>query len=137
MDYLDWNSISHTGIASIDYDHQRLVAMLNEIHHLVEQSAEQCTISDGLADFCALVEAHFALEKRIMQEENLPDLQGRRDTHHRLLDQAREIMEGYENGLCQPVEGLPETLKTWLLGAIDVDVRTFSAVKGAGASAHH
>jgi hemerythrin len=109
--------------------------MLNDIHHLIEQCAEQCTICDELADFFALAEAHFALEKKIMQDENLPDQQERRNIHHGLLDQAREIMEGYENGLYKPAERLPETLKTWLLGAIDIDVKIFSAVNGTGV--HH
>jgi hemerythrin len=135
MDYLDWNSTSRTGIASIDYDHQRLIAMLNDIHDLIEQCAEECTICDELADFYTLAEAHFALERRIMQDENLPDQQQGRDILHGLLDQAREIMESYEDGLYKPAERLPETLKIWLLGAIDIDIRIFSAVKGTGA--HH
>ncbi|KAB2882243.1 MAG: hypothetical protein F9K38_08275 [Pseudorhodoplanes sp.] len=135
MNYLDWNSTFHTGIASIDYDHRRLIEMLNEIHDLIEQSAEQCTISDELADFYAFAEGHFALEKKLMQDENLPDLQERRDIHHRLLDQVREIMDGYEDGIYQPAERLPETLKIWLVGAIGIDVKIFAAI--GDTSLHH
>ncbi len=135
MNYLDWNSTFHTGIASIDYDHRRLIEMLNEIHDLIEQSAEQCTISDELADFYAFAEGHFALEKKLMQDENLPDLQERRDIHHRLLDQVREIMDGYEDGIYQPAERLPETLKLWLVGAIGIDVKIFAAI--GDTSLHH
>lgn len=135
MNYLDWNSTFHTGIASIDYDHRRLIEMLNEIHDLIEQSAERCTISDELADFYAFAEGHFALEKKLMQDENLPDLQERRDIHHRLLDQVREIMDGYEDGIYQPAERLPETLKIWLVGAIGIDVKIFAAI--GDTSLHH
>ncbi|MBZ0139254.1 MAG: hemerythrin family protein [Pseudorhodoplanes sp.] len=135
MNYLDWNSTFHTGIASIDYDHRRLIEMLNEIHDLIEQSAERCTISDELADFYAFAEGHFALEKKLMQDENLPDLQERRDIHHRLLDQVREIMDGYEDGIYQPAERLPETLKLWLVGAIGIDVKIFAAI--GDTSLHH
>lgn len=132
MPYFNWNPDYDTGIAGIDYEHHRLVKMLNEIHDLIVQGVEPHKISDALADFHALATAHFALEEKIMQDENYLDLGGRRHTHYRLLDQVREIMDGYEAGAYQRGERLPATLKEWLLEAIDIDAKLFAEINDAG-----
>ena len=131
MAYFDWNPDYDTGIAGIDYEHHRLVKMLNEIHDLIVKGVKPHKISDTLADFHALATAHFALEEKIMQDENYPSLGGRRHTHYRLLDQVREIMDAYEAGACQPGESLPATLKDWLSEAIDIDAKLFAEINDA------
>jgi hypothetical protein len=67
-----------------------------------------------------------------MQDENCADLPERRNTHDRLLDQVREIMDGCEAGAFQPAEPIPETLKEWLLEAMGIDVKLFAAINDAG-----
>ncbi len=131
MNYLDWNSSYETGIASVDHEHRRLVELLNEICDLASRGAEPAAIGGMLGDFHALASAHFALEERIMREEKHPDLPARRETHYRLLDQVRDIMDGYDDPECGSVDGLPETLKQWFLEAVADDVRLFAAVDDA------
>src|SRR3989337_1105798 len=132
MAYFDWNPNYDTGIAGIDYEHHQLVRILNDIHDLIVKGGEPRKIIDTLADFHALATAHFALEEKIMQDENYPDLGGRRHTHYRLLDQVQEIMDAYEAGTYQPGESLPATLKEWLLEAIDIDAKLFAEINHAG-----
>jgi hemerythrin len=132
MVYFDWDSNYETGIPGIDYEHHQLVNALNEIHDLITMNAGQNKISDALADFYALAAAHFALEEKIMQDHNYTGLESRRDTHYRLLDQVREIMDAYEVGASQAGEGLPATLREWLLEAIDSDAKLFAEINEAG-----
>ena len=132
MAYLDWNPAYDTGIAGIDYEHHRLVEMLNEIHDLIVKGIEQRKITDALADFHTLATAHFALEEKIMQDGNRPDLDGRRRTHNLLLDQVRQIMDAYEGGAYRPSESLPATLKEWLLQAMGSDTKLFAELNDAG-----
>jgi hemerythrin len=40
MAYLDWNRAFDTGIPGIDFEHRRLVDMLNNIHRLTQKDAE-------------------------------------------------------------------------------------------------
>ena len=132
MPYFNWNPDYDTGIAGVDYEHHRMVNMLNEIHDLIVQGTKPHRVSDILADFHTLAAAHFALEEKIMQDENHPDLGGRRQTHYRLLDQVQEIMDAYEAGAYQSGEGLPATLKEWLSEAIGIDAKLFAEVNDAG-----
>ena len=128
MPYLDWNPSYDTGIGGIDYEHHRLVAMLNEIHDLIQKDADPREIATTLADFHALATAHFALEEKIMRDQNYPGFEGRRDTHYRLLDQVREIMDAYETGSYRVGESLPATLKLWLMEAMAIDAKMFAEI---------
>jgi hemerythrin len=131
MAYLDWNPAFETGISGIDYEHHRLVNMLNEINELVLNEAESRKVADTLADFHTLATAHFALEEKIMRDRKYWGLEGRRDIHHRLLDQIREIMDAYETGAFRTTKSLPDTLKQWLAEAMDVDVKLFAEISDA------
>jgi hemerythrin len=129
MAYLDWNLAYDTGVPGIDYEHRRLVALLNEIHELIASGASADKIAGALADFHARAAAHFALEEKIMRDRNFPALPERRDTHYRLLDQVREIMEGYEVGSYGAGSNLPQTLREWLLEAMSIDVELFADIE--------
>jgi hemerythrin len=131
MAYLDWNPAFDTGIPGIDYEHHRLVDMLNEINELVLSKAEPHKVADTLARFHTLATAHFALEEKIMRDQRYPGLAGRRDIHYQLLDQVREIMDGYETGAFRAGESLPDTLKRWLGQAMDIDVKLFAEISDA------
>ena len=68
----DYNPNHDTGIAGIDYEHRQLVKILNDIHNLIVKGVEPRNIIDTLADYHTLATAHFALEVKIMQDENYP-----------------------------------------------------------------
>jgi len=62
--YLEWNPCYDTGVASIDCEHRRLVALLNEIHGLLLSGAEPHKIAGTLGDFHARAAAHSPSKKR-------------------------------------------------------------------------
>jgi hemerythrin len=131
MPYLEWSQAYDTGIGGIDYEHHRLVDMLNEIHELILKAADPREIAAILGDFHALASAHFALEEKIMRDQNHPGLAGRRDIHYHLLDQVREIMDAYETGSYRVGGSLPATLKQWLMEAMGNDAEMFGEINDA------
>ena len=131
MAYLDWNPDFGTGIFEIDYEHHRLVDMLNEINELLLNKAEPDTVADTLAGFHTLATARFALEEEIMRDQKYAGLEGRRDIHYQLLDQVREMMDAYETGAFRTGASRPDTLKEWLAEAMDIDVKLFAEFSDA------
>lgn len=129
MGYVDWDPAYDTGIPGIDYEHHRLVELLNEIHELILSRAEPRKVAGVLADFHTLATSHFALEEKIMRAEKHPRFEERRATHYRLLDQARDIMDAFDTGSYRLGEALPATLKQWLVEAMELDVRLFAEIK--------
>jgi len=132
MAYLDWNPAFDTGVPGIDYEHRRLVAMLNEINESILNELEPDRIADTLGAFHALAAAHFALEEKIMRDEKYAGLQDRQRVHYQLLDEVRDIMDAYEDGSFRAGQSLPETLKQWLGKAMDIDVDLFGRMSEAG-----
>lgn len=132
MAYFEWSSAYETGVAGIDYDHRRLVAMLNDIHGLITGGAEPGKIGDVLVDFQTLATAHFALEERIMEDESHAGIAERRRIHHRLLDQVCEIIDAYEADDPRPDQSLPATLRGWLMEAMSMDVQLFTDINDTG-----
>lgn len=128
MTYLDWNSAYESGNASIDYDYRCLMELLNEIHALIQTSAEPNMITDLLGQFYNLATAHFALEEKILRDNNCSSFAEQRHTHYRLLDQMRDIMDIYEAGARRRGESLPAALREWLLGTIHNDVQLFAQI---------
>ena len=131
MAYLDWNPAFDTGISEIDYEHHRLVDMLNEIDELLLNKAEPDKVADTLAGFHTLATAHFALEEKIMRNQKYGGLEGRRDIHCQLLDQVREMMDAYETGAFRTGTRLPDTLREWLAKAMDIDGKLFAEIGDA------
>lgn len=131
MAYLDWNPAFETGISGIDYEHRRLVDMLNAINELVLNEAEPRKVADTLADFHSLATAHFALEEKIMRDRKYWGLAARRDIHHQLLEKIREMMDSCETGAFRTTNSLPDALKQWLAEAMDVDVKLFAEIGDA------
>ena len=132
MAYLDWNRAFDTGIPGIDYEHHRLVDMLNEIHELILHDGEKRKVAGILAEFHTLATAHFALEEKIMRDQGYAGLGARRDIHYRLLDQVREMMEAHEQGALPSGMSLPETIRQWLAEAMEIDVKLFGDISDAG-----
>lgn len=132
MAYFDWKPEYDTGIPGIDYEHHRLVQMLNEVHQLIADGAAPAQVSGTLAELHATAAAHFALEERILQEERHPQFPERRSLHYRLLDQVRDIMDAYEAGDYDRDDSLPATLREWLAAAIDMDADLFAKMNDAG-----
>ena len=131
MAYLDWNPAFETGIPGIDYEHHRLVDMLNEINEMISNEVEPHKVADTLGGLHALATAHFALEERIMRDQKYARLEGRQQIHYRLLDEVRDIMDAYESGSFRVGKSLPETLKEWLAKAMDIDVGLFAEISDA------
>ena len=50
MAYLDWNPAFETGIPGIDYDHRRLVGLLNDIDTMIRDEVEPQDVAAALAE---------------------------------------------------------------------------------------
>lgn len=132
MAYLDWNPAFETGIPGIDYDHRRLVGLLNDIDAMIRDEVESQDVAAALAELHALATAHFALEEKIMRDQKYAGLAGRQQIHYQLLDEVREVMDAYEDGSSGSGGTLPGALRQWLGKAMDIDVGVFAGVSEAG-----
>lgn len=96
MPLIEWHDDFETGIASLDHEHREMIGLLNAMADAVQPEDPPEQVADFLGEVYAKIQAHFALEERIMRERRYAGLPGHKADHERLLDELREIMEGHE-----------------------------------------
>lgn len=113
MSLLEWKPEFSVGIASMDFEHQKMIRMINELYDELMRHKDADSIEQFLGDIHAAINAHFALEERMMREAGYAEYEAHKDDHEELLDQIRDMMDEFradpENGF----ELLRENLADW------------------------
>jgi hemerythrin len=123
MPLIRWRDNFNLGIPEVDFEHRELVELINALHERLQQAAHHEEVEDFLGEIFARISAHFALEERTMVARNYPDYWPHKGDHERLLDQLRDIMEGYESTHALDSADLSRKLDDWF----SVHFRTFDA----------
>ena len=114
MTLIQWQERFRIGIESVDYEHQELIALLNELHEGLSTGADEPDVVAFLGEVFARISAHFALEEREMKERGYDQFAEHKAEHEALLDQIRDIMDDYEFGDGElPVEAFGQRLGDW------------------------
>ena len=99
MVLLEWKDEYRTGVDSIDYEHEQLILTINNTFGKTQEDGIRKTlVVDALGEIHALVEAHFALEEKIMRDARYPEYAPHKEDHDRLLEDIRDIMDDVETG---------------------------------------
>jgi hemerythrin-like metal-binding protein len=114
MALIEWKDEFKVGIASVDYEHEQLIALLNELHAGLEGSADKDAVSRFLGEVYAKIAAHFALEEKVMRDRRYDQLQDHKADHERLLDEIRDIMDRHEaDAYYDYADSLAHHLRDW------------------------
>ncbi len=95
MSLLEWNSEFSVGIESMDFEHRKMIGMINEIYDELMQHKDVESIEQFLGDIHAAISAHFALEERMMKNAGYGEYEAHKDDHEELLDQIRDMMDEF------------------------------------------
>lgn len=114
MPLLEWTDQFETGIGYIDYEHRRLVDLINRAGDSLAGAGPYDVVAECLGELYAQVCAHFALEERLMLAKNYELYDAHKADHEALLDEMRYMMDAYENGLCETCgTTLDDCLTAW------------------------
>lgn len=124
-----WKSEYSVGIRLLDYDHQELFDVVNELQTVVEQgidNEEVAKIVDRLSRYAL---QHFQREEHIMHEYQFPEIITHRQKHHefaRLVYAIRHILANCPERLSH--KKLLKYLEDWLVHHImgeDIQYRDY------------
>ena len=114
MPLIEWQEHFRTGVDSVDFEHQEMIALLNELYEGLEGSAGREDILGFFGEVYTRISAHFALEERVMKDHGYDQYETHKAEHETLLDDIREIMDDYEDGLLEgSIEQLGQRLEAW------------------------
>lgn len=123
MVLLEWKEEYAVGVAAVDFEHRELIDLINQLHEKLSAHGEPESIMIFLGEIFARISAHFALEEREMREAAYEEYEAHKADHERLLDELRDLMDGYEkNGRLSEVM-LTRSLGDWF----GIHFRTFDA----------
>ena len=97
MAVIRWKEEFKLGVASIDYEHETLINLLNALIADLEGEPSKKTVADVLGEVHAKIAAHFALEEQIMREQVYDQYEEHKADHEDLLDDIRDIMDDFED----------------------------------------
>jgi len=129
MTLLNWRDEFNTGIPSVDYEHKRLIEIINELHQTL-QDDDADRVNQFFAALHDRIAAHFALEERVMRERRYDGYAEHKADHERLLDEIRDLMEEHYAGLYRDAsQALGERLDRWFsIHFNSLDVRLHRAI---------
>ncbi len=99
MTLVQWRDEYRTGIASVDYEHEALIQILNDLHAQLDGSAEKQAVANFLGEINTKISAHFALEEKIMRDCGYDQYADHKADHERLLDGIRDIMDDFDRDI--------------------------------------
>lgn len=113
MALIEWRDEFSVGVPDVDYEHQKLIALINDLHGAMSSDSGDVTVMDFLGEIYAHVSAHFALEEKIMRERNYDHYAEHKAEHEALLDKLRDIMDDYEENAYFSDEEFANAVEEW------------------------
>ena len=95
---LEWSPRLMVGESSIDAQHQRLVALFNDLHDCLHNAAPQQRIAQVLSALLEYTQFHFAHEAKLMQQYGYPQERQHLAMHEDLVKRALEYKRRFEAG---------------------------------------
>ncbi|MBI3444531.1 MAG: bacteriohemerythrin [Magnetospirillum sp.] len=112
---LKWGDNWLTGHPTIDSDHQKLVAYVNELSDAMMHSKGNSVLGDILDKLAAYVAEHFAREERIWAEAGLASLDRHRQAHAALAGKVVAFTEDFRHGKAALSMDMLSFLRDWLM----------------------
>ncbi len=113
MSLIEWKKEFSVGVAEVDHEHQELIALINELHHVIQANGGRNQVLETLGEIFAQISSHFALEEKMMRESRYPALAEHKEDHETLLDELRNIMDDVEDDGSYDELRLADDLERW------------------------
>ncbi|MBF0453199.1 MAG: bacteriohemerythrin [Magnetococcales bacterium] len=113
--YFNWSEELETGIEFVDYDHQILVGMVNDLHQALKQERGSDALEKILSALAQYTVEHFAREEKIFDQFNYPDTEAHKKEHKKLVDMVVQLIEQFKAGEFTVAMDLMLAAKDWLI----------------------
>ncbi|MEO5333309.1 MAG: bacteriohemerythrin [Magnetococcus sp. YQC-5] len=133
VEFFPWDDALMTGFQDVDDDHKKLVAMVNQIYKLLNESAgkdEIAKVINALADYTKF---HFGREEHMMERHGYPEIKAHKQLHIKLLADVNNLLQKFMQGDFAAPMDLLTFAKSWLVHHImgtDMRYKAFLQEKG-------
>lgn len=128
MAYFEWADDMAIDHGPIDEDHQRLVALVNELHTATSAGSGQDVVEKVLTELIRYTLAHLQREEQVMATLHFPHLEQHKVRHAQFTDQLQSLQKKYEAGSITVASQLSSVLRDWLslhIRRSDKEIKSF------------
>ena len=118
MAFFKWEDRFSVGIREIDTQHQKLVAMLNELYDAMQAGKGNDALGKILDEMIKYTAGHFATEERYMKTYNYPELAAHKQEHDSLTKQVLDLQRQFKSGQASMSVKVGNFVKSWLINHI-------------------
>jgi hemerythrin len=119
MTLVEWRDEFKIGIEEVDFEHQELIELINELYVEAKKEDSALTVIDYLEEIFAKISSHFALEEKVMRDLQYDEYEDHKEDHELLLDIIRDIMDDYMDGYTNDAgldeDEFAERLNNWFV----------------------
>ncbi len=118
---IQWSNEYELGDEVIDFQHKKLVLLLNQLHDAIESNTQELLVAICLDELVKYTQTHFTQEESIMDEaEGLTDdfIDSHKKTHRGFVNKIENFKKQYYEGKAEVSEGIITFLKDWLVNHI-------------------
>ncbi len=125
--FFAWSSEEHSvGIAVFDQEHQRLVALMSQVHLALMDKHDRTLALERLGFLIARTRAHFDHEEGVMGNIEFAEREPHVAEHTALIAQANALLQQVQNGSLSAL-AISRFLKDWLMPHIQTMDRKYAA----------
>jgi hemerythrin len=114
MALIVWSNDLSVNIHSIDEQHKKLVALVNNLNDAMSSGKGQQIMGKILDDLVAYTKTHFATEERLMTTHTYPGYLIHKKEHDNLTQQVVSLHQDFKEGKPVITVALTSFLKDWL-----------------------
>jgi hemerythrin len=127
MPLMTWSANISVGVGEMDAQHQKLVAMVNQLHEAMAGGKGNEAIGPILTGLVDYTKSHFAAEERLMAAHGYPNLPAHKVEHENLVKQVGEIVAKFKAGKTMISVSVMNFLKDWLMNHINRTDKAYGA----------
>lgn len=119
MAFLEWNENLNVGVDSINEQHKKLVAMVNDLHDAIQKGQAVDVLGKTLDGLIEYTKTHFAYEEKLFADTGYGDAASHKLEHDKLTATVLGVQEKYKAGAGGTLSGeVMDFLKSWLVNHI-------------------
>ena len=133
MAYFAWQQSYSVGVPSIDEQHKKLVALLNELFESMKAGHGNEVLEKVLNELAQYVGTHFKTEEAMMEKANYPELAEHKAKHQAMTSRVLDLQRQVRDGSAKVTLEVSSFLKGWLQKHIlETDMRYKDSMLAAG-----
>lgn len=114
MPMITWNASLSVGVAEIDAQHQKLIAIINELGEAMKAGQGKARLEDLFTHLIRYTEEHFSFEEKRFAEFGYAESASHIAEHRDLVQQVANLKKDFDAGVAGVAIHVMDFLSDWL-----------------------